>query len=84
MVQNKMKKIKKMAKSNKPAVKAKKPASSAGKSKKTEEIKKELENMTEKIKELEMAEGSENENESILKKYLDDFHKLTKKLNETK
>ena len=50
MVQNKMKKIKKMAKSNKPAVKAKKPASSAGKSKKTEEIKIKINNLLKKGK----------------------------------
>ena len=49
-----------------------------------EEIKTELESITGKIKELEMAEGFENGNESTLKQYLDDFHKLTKKLNETK
>jgi len=49
-----------------------------------EEIKAELENMTEKIKELEMASKSEESGEPKLKKYLDDFHKLTKKLNETK
>ena len=49
-----------------------------------EEIKAELENMTEKIKELEMANESEESGEAKLKKYLDDFHKLTKKLNETK
>jgi len=47
-----------------------------------EEIKKELENITDKIKKLEMAKGSGNGNESILKQYLDDFHKLTKKLND--
>src|SRR3989344_4305555 len=49
-----------------------------------EEIKAELENMTEKIKELEMANKSDENNEPKLKKYLDDFHKLTKKLNEMK
>ena len=49
-----------------------------------EEIKAELENMTEKIKELEMANKSEESGDPKLKKYLDDFHKLTKKLNETK
>ena len=49
-----------------------------------EEIKAELENMTEKIKELEMANESEESGEAKLKKYLDDFHKLTKKLNTTK
>ena len=47
-----------------------------------EEIKTELESITGKIKELEMAEGFENGNESTLKQYLDDFHKLTKKLND--
>src|SRR3990167_1432706 len=45
-----MKKIKKTAKSNKPAVKAKKPASSAGKSKKTEEIKIKINNLLKKGK----------------------------------
>ena len=49
-----------------------------------EEIKAELENMTEKIKELEMANKSDENGDPKLKKYLDDFHKLTKKLNETK
>jgi len=49
-----------------------------------EEIKAELENMTEKIKELEMANKSDESGDPKLKKYLDDFHKLTKKLNETK
>ena len=47
-----------------------------------EEIKAELENMTEKIKELEMANESEESGEAKLKKYLDDFHNLTKKLND--
>ena len=47
-----------------------------------EEIKAELENMTEKIKELEMANKSDEKSEPKLKKYLDDFHKLTKKLND--
>ena len=79
-----MKKIKKTAKLNKPAIKVKKPVSSPKRTKKAEEIKTELENITGKIKELEMAEGFENGNESTLKQYLDDFHKLTKKLNETK
>ena len=46
-----------------------------------EEIKAELESITGKIKELEMEKGAENGNESKLKQYLDDFHKLTKKLN---
>lgn len=45
-----------------------------------EEIKAKLENITVKIKELEMEKG----NESKLKQYLDDFHKLTKKLQEIK
>jgi len=49
-----------------------------------EEIKAELENMTEKIKELEMANKSDESGDPKLKKYLDDFHKLTKKLNTTK
>lgn len=48
-----------------------------------EEIKAELESITMKIKELEMARTSEDGNESKLKQYLDDFHKLTKKLQET-
>jgi len=47
-----------------------------------EEIKAELESMTEKIKELEMANESEESGELKLKQYLDDFHKLTKKLND--
>ena len=47
-----------------------------------EEIKAELESMTEKIKELEMANKSEESGDPKLKKYLDDFHKLTKKLND--
>src|SRR3989344_5091840 len=47
-----------------------------------EEIKAELESMTEKIKELEMANKSDEKSEPKLKKYLDDFHKLTKKLND--
>jgi len=33
---------------------------------------------------LEMANKSDENNEPKLKKYLDDFHKLTKKLNEMK
>src|SRR3989338_4450230 len=45
-----MKKIKKTAKSNKPAVKAKKPASSAGKSKKAEEKKNKIDNLLKKGK----------------------------------
>ena len=45
-----------------------------------EEIKHELENITEKIKELEMA-GNPPGGEAKLKQYLDDFHKLTRKLN---
>ncbi|OHA49156.1 MAG: DNA primase [Candidatus Terrybacteria bacterium RIFCSPLOWO2_02_42_20] len=49
-----------------------------------EEIKAELESMTEKIKELEMANEFEESGGAKFKKYLDDFHKLTKKLNETK
>ena len=56
-----------------------------------EEIKAELESITEKIKELEMAKVSKDEGESNLpageaglKQYLDDFHKLAKKLNEIK
>lgn len=56
-----------------------------------EEIKTELENITRKIKELEMAKGSGKNNQSNLpagetelEQYLDDFHKLTKKLQETK
>lgn len=49
-----------------------------------EEIKAELEDITRKIKELEMAEMSEESNEPTLKQYLDDFHKFTKKLNQIK
>ena len=49
-----------------------------------EEIKAELESMTEKIKELEMANEFEESGGAKFKKYLDDFHKLTKKLNTTK
>ena len=49
-----------------------------------EEIKAELESITGKIKELESVNGLEDRNESKLKEYLDDFHKLTKKLKETK
>lgn len=45
-----------------------------------EEIKEELEKITWKIKELEIAKDSGAE----LEKYLDNFHKLTKKLNEIK
>ena len=37
-----------------------------------------MESITGKIKELEMEKGAENGNESKLKQYLDDFHKLTK------
>ena len=48
-----------------------------------EEVKEELENITVKIKELEMAENLPS-GEAKLKQYLDDFHKLTKKLQETK
>ena len=48
-----------------------------------EEVKEELENITVKIKELEMAEDLPS-GEAKLKQYLDDFHKLTKKLQETK
>ena len=48
-----------------------------------EEVKKDLENITVKIKELEMAENLPS-GEAKLKQYLDDFHKLTKKLQETK
>ena len=48
-----------------------------------EEVKEELENITVKIKELEMAEDLPS-GEANLKQYLDDFHKLTKKLTETK
>ena len=50
MARNKMKKMKKKAKSNKPTVKAKKPASSAGKSKKAEEIKIKIDNLLKKGK----------------------------------
>ena len=46
-----------------------------------EDIKMELESITGKIKELEMEKGAENGKEEKLKQYLDDFHKLTKKLN---
>ncbi len=49
-----------------------------------EEIKTELENITRKIKELEMGKGLEKDNQSKLERYLDDFHELTKKLNEIK
>ena len=45
-----------------------------------EEIKAELESITGKIKEMEMAENPPG-GEAKLKQYLDDFHKLTKKLN---
>ena len=48
-----------------------------------EEIKMELESITGKIKELEMAENLPG-GEAKLKQYLDDFHKLTRKLNDTK
>ena len=44
-----------------------------------EEIKAELESITGKIKELEMAENPPG-GEAKLKQYLDDFHKLTKKI----
>lgn len=49
-----------------------------------EEIKDKLEGITMKIKELEMASASEDGDEKKLKQYLDDFHKLTKKLQEIK
>lgn len=56
-----------------------------------EEIKMELEIITGKIKKMETVKESEENNRSALfadearlKQYLDDFHKLTKKLNETK
>jgi len=47
-----------------------------------EEIKAELESITEKIKELEAVNGLEDGNELKLKQYLGDFHKFTKKLND--
>ena len=43
----------------------------------------ELESITGKIKEMEMAKDL-TDGEEGLKKYLDDFHKLTKKLNDIK
>ena len=48
-----------------------------------EDIKMELESITGKIKEMEMAKDL-TDGEEGLKKYLDDFHKLTKKLNDIK
>lgn len=48
-----------------------------------EEIKAELESITMKIKELEM-EKNPPIGETRLKQYMDDFHKLTRKLQETK
>lgn len=46
-----------------------------------EEIKAELENITKKIKEVEILKGTEKESELKLEQYLSDFHKLTQKFN---
>lgn len=46
-----------------------------------EEIKAELENITKKIKEVEILKGTEKESELKLEQYLNDFHKLTQKFN---